>query len=57
MKRQNTGMHIYGFDGAARGEPNLTKSMSVGSEMQRDIMVRQTNVDVRATSAERAVYF
>lgn len=39
------------------GEPNLTKSAGVGSKMQSDIIVRQTNVDVRATSAERAVYF
>lgn len=36
------------------GEPNLTKSVAgVGSGMQRGIIVRQTNVDVRATSAER----
>lgn len=53
-KRQNTRMHIYAD---SRREPNLTKSAGVGSEMQRDIMARQTNVDVRATSAERAVYF
>lgn len=57
-KRQNTRMHIYGFDARHRGA-SLTwqRVVGVGSEMQRDIMARQTNVDVRATSAERAVYF
>lgn len=45
------------MDSMRGGEPNLTKSVGVRSKMQSDIIVRQTNVDVRATSAVRAVYF
>lgn len=56
-KTKHTDAHLRIWRAARRREPNSTKSASVGSEMQRDIIVRQTNVDVRATSAERAVYF
>lgn len=61
LRGQNTRARIYGLDAHARTLARPSKldkeCAGVGSEMQRDIIVRQTNVDVRATSAERAVYF